>query len=109
MTYMDYSLGSGWLDAIVRSHVAQHATWTVISLLVCVVTVLLASRVWRSDNAHDGYDEFEPWAIICLLLLAFAFVIGVLILTGSVASLITWLIEPRGAALREAVDIIGAR
>lgn len=109
MTYMDYSLGSGWLDAIVRSHVAQHAVWTVIALLVCVVAVLLASRVWRSDNAHDGYDEFEPWALICLLVLACAFVIGVFILTGSVANLLTWLIEPRGTALREAIDIIGAR
>lgn len=109
MTYMDYSLGSGWLDAMVRSHVAQHATWAVVSLLVCVVTVLLASRVWRSDNAHDGYDEFEPWAIMCMLALACAFVIGIFILTGSVANLITWLIEPRGAALREAIDIIGAR
>lgn len=109
MTYMDYSLGSGWLDAIVRSHVAQHAVWTVISLLVCVGAVLLASRVWRSDNARDGYDELEVWAIICLLVLACAFVIAFIIMLSSATHLITWLIEPRGAALREAIDIIGKR
>lgn len=102
VTYMEYALGEGWMDVMIRSHVIQCSLSVIVALFVGVAAVLIASHTWKSD-LDEGVSEVILFA--CVIVFLFSLVLMV----TNAMDLITWLIEPRGTALREVARLIGSR